>query len=94
MSEFIQWETLGTYGGALAMVLLLTQFTKGLGFLKKVPTQLLSYILALIVLLTATIFTAAYITPAIIVQSFFNAVIVSMASNGAHTAISRISGAG
>ena len=50
MNEFVNWTTLATYGGALAMVLILTQLTKGIGFIKAIPTQLWSYILTLLVL--------------------------------------------
>lgn len=57
MSEFVNWATLCTYGGALAMVLVLTQFTKELTFTKKIPPRLWSYILSFAVLILANAFT-------------------------------------
>jgi len=83
MNEFVNWVTLGTYGGALAMVLLLTQFTKDLSFAKRIPTQIWSYILALAVLIAANAFTTG-LTPEVIAQTLFNAVVVSMAANGGY----------
>lgn len=91
MNEFISWPTLATYGGALATVLILTQFTKGLGFVQKIPTQIWSYILALITLITAHAFTDG-LTLNIIVQSLFNGVIISIAANGGFSVVQSIAG--
>lgn len=91
MSEFINWATLGTYSGALAMVLSITQFTKELSVIKKIPTQLWSYILSFIVLILANIFTNG-LTLDIVAQTIFNAVVVSIAANGGYSAIAKITG--
>ncbi|GHU57250.1 hypothetical protein FACS1894132_14870 [Clostridia bacterium] len=88
MNEFINWTTLGTYGGALAMVILLTQFTKDLQFIKKIPTQIWSYILSFVVLIFAIAFTSG-LTFNSVVQTLFNAVIVSIAANGGFNAFQR-----
>ncbi|MDR1061820.1 MAG: hypothetical protein LBL83_11590 [Clostridiales bacterium] len=93
MSEFINWTTLGTYGGALAMVLVLTQFTKELSFIKKIPTQLWSYILSFVVLILANVFTNG-LTLDIAAQTVFNAVIVSIAANGGHGVLQKVVGKG
>ena len=93
MNEFISWTTLGTYSGALIMVCLLTQFTKGLPITERIPTQLWSYILALAVLLCATGFTSGF-TASVIFQTLFNAVVVSMAANGGFSAVKKITDAG
>lgn len=90
MSEFISWSTLGTYGGALAMVLVLTQFTKDLPFTKKLPTQIWSYILAFVVLILAHAFTTG-LSIDIVAQTVFNAVIVSIAANGGFQAVQKLS---
>lgn len=92
LTQFISWEVLGTYGGALIMVGLLTQLIKGHGFVKKIPTQLLTYILSVIVLVLAEVFTGA-IEIGAIVQTLFNAVIISIASNGGYNLIQRATGA-
>lgn len=91
MSEFITWEILGTYAGSLAMVMILTQFVKDVSFLKKVPTQFLSYILALAVLYPAMFFTGQ-LTANIAVITLFNAIILSMAANGGFSAVMKATG--
>lgn len=93
MSEFINWATLGTYGGALAMVMVLTQFTKNLGFTKRMPTQIWSYILAFVVLILANAFTTG-LTLDIATQTIFNAVVVSIAANGGYSAVTKATGRG
>jgi len=89
MTEFVSWVTLGTYSGALAMVFFITQFTKSLPVIRKMPTQLWSYILAVCVLLPATIFTLGFHLEEIILI-FFNAFIISVAANGVHSVGERI----
>ena len=91
MSEFVNWGSLGTYGGALAMVMLLTQFTKGLPFARKVPTQIWSYILAFAVLTSSHVFTAG-LSAAVVGETVFNAVVVSLAANGGQSALTRAGG--
>ena len=91
MSEFVTWEMLGTYAGALVMVSLLTQLTKGLGFVAKIPTQVWSYILTLAVLFPAEIFTGQ-MTASAAFLTFFNAIVVSLAANGGFSGIRKIIG--
>ena len=56
MSEqFLTWEMLGTYAGTLGMVLILTQLTKELSFIQRIPTQLYSYLVALVVMTVTAI---------------------------------------
>lgn len=87
--EFLTWETLATYAGALSAVMVLTQITKGLCFLKRIPTQLWSYILSLCVLIPAYYFTGQ-----LSVEStglaLLNGAIVALAANGGYDAISSI----
>jgi hypothetical protein len=91
MNEFVTWATLATYGGALAMVLVLTQLTKGLGFIKSIPTQLWSYLLSLAVLYPAMYFTGQ-LSANIAVLTLFNGAMISLAANGGFEAIQRIKG--
>ena len=90
MNEFITWTTLGTYGGAVAMVMMLTQFTKGLGIIDKIPTQGWSYILSFLVLICAMAFTDG-ITINTFMQTIFNALIVSVGSNGGYDLVQKLS---
>ena len=87
MNEFVSWETLGTFAGCAALVVILTQFTKGL--FSKLPTQWLSYIYAAVVMALATIFTTGFSWPTMALIPF-NAVIVAMSANGAFTAVMRV----
>lgn len=89
LENFVTWEILATYGGSLLMVSLLTQALKG--YFKNVPTQLLSYALALLVLYPALYFTGQ-LDASGAVLALFNAAVVSLASNGAFAAIQRTTG--
>ena len=51
MSEFFNWEMLGTYAGCTAAVGVITQFIKGIGVLNRIPTQVVTYVLALVLML-------------------------------------------
>jgi len=85
MNEFFTWSALGTYAGAVLVTTLITQLVKGIGFIGKIPTRIVSYVIALIMLLGAN--TAAgtldWATAGLCVV---NAVVVALASNGAHDA--------
>ncbi|MEG0116281.1 MAG: hypothetical protein RSA00_07650, partial [Hydrogenoanaerobacterium sp.] len=82
-----------TYAGAVAMTALIVQLTKGFADkIVKLPTQLYSYIIALLVLLAAYFFTGQ-LTLSNAVLLLFNAVIVSAASNGAYEGVTQVLGA-
>ena len=87
MDEFFSWQMLATFAGATAATGILTQFLKNL--IPRLPTQWLSYLLALVLLCAATAaigdfteWTSWAILP-------LNAALVSMASNGAFAAVKR-----
>lgn len=87
--EFVTWAGLSTYAGALAMVMLIVQFTKGIVIIDRLPTQVWSYIVALVVLYAANFFTGKLtIDNAVLI--LFNAAIVALAANGGYTAIKKI----
>ena len=86
MNEFFTWTTLATYAGATLATSLITQLIKGLGFIDKIPTRITSYVIALVVLLAATFFTGG-LTLESGVLCVVNAVVVSLASNGAFDAV-------
>ena len=81
MQEFFTWGMLGTYAGAVVAVTLITQLIKEWGIFKKVPTRLVSYVIALVILLAAAAFNGA-LTVADGALCLFNAVVVSLAANG------------
>ena len=83
MNEFVTWEFVKTYSGAILTVTLLTQFVKGLGFIERIPTRIVSYVIAVVVMLLAQIFTGGF-TVSAAALTFINAVIVSLAANGTY----------
>ena len=86
--EFVSWELLGTYDGAMAMVGVITQLTKNIKFISAIPTQLWSYILALVVMYSANYFLGL-LTPDNAVLIIFNAALVSLGANGGYEGIVR-----
>ena len=86
MNEFFTWTTLATYAGATLATSLITQLIKGVGFIDKIPTRITSYAIALVVLLAATFFTGG-LTLEAGALCVINAVVVSLAANGAYDAL-------
>ncbi len=84
--EFFDWTALRTYAGAVAAVGLLTQLTKNIPGIVKIPTQIWSYVLSAIILLLAEFF-GGDLTVNQAVLTLINAAIVSLASNGGFEAI-------
>ena len=91
MNEFFTWEFLGTFAGATLATAILTQFFKGV--FDRLPTQILSYILALVVMFCATAATLGFASDWTVWAMIpLNAVLVSLASNGAYDAVVRVTG--
>ena len=84
--QFLTWEMLGTYSGTLGMVLIMTQLTKGLPGIRRVPTQLYSYLIAVVVMVFTAIFSGK-IGIADFVLLFFNAAVVALSANGGYNAL-------
>ena len=87
MDHFFTWATLATFAGASAATALVTQFIKG--WLHKIPTQLVSYGVAVVILFLATAATGAATDWTRWVIIPLNAIIVSISANGAFSAITR-----
>lgn len=88
MDQFFTWEVLATLAGCAAATSIVTQLVKDA--LKKIPTQFLSYVIALTILAAATAATgsASDWTGWLILP--LNAVIVSLSANGAFAAVKRV----
>lgn len=83
-TEPFSWEYLGTIAGATVAVLLITQLLKlPLDKIWKVPTRIVVYVIALIILLVATNFTAGLSWSNALLTAI-NAVIVALAAMGAY----------
>lgn len=87
--EFFDWGMLNTYAGAALAVAVLVEMTKGLPGVAKLPTQLWTYILALITLELAMTFDVGFTAQGAALATF-NAAIVSLAANGGYEAVQRI----
>lgn len=87
--EFFDWNMLGTYAGAVMAVGVITEITKEIPGIKKIPTLAWSYILSLIVLLAAMLFGTGFTAEAAGL-AVFNAAVVSLAANGGYEAIQRV----
>lgn len=85
MNEFVTWQTLGTYAGAVMMVTIITQFLKQTP-LKNINTQLLAYIISVAILIGAEAFNGSALTAQGVVLCLLNAVIVALAANGTYDA--------
>ena len=87
--EFVTWELLGTYAGAMAMTGVITQLTKGVKWISKIPTQLWSYIISMATMLCANFFLGN-LTISNAVLILFNACLVSLAANGGYEVIAKL----
>lgn len=87
MSEFFTWEMLATYGGACIIVGIVTQFVDKL--FNKVPTQVVAYFVALVVLLLANLFIGT-LTLSSGVLCVFNAILVCSGTSGAISGAKRL----
>lgn len=87
--EFFDWNLLGSFAGAVFAVSVLTQITKGMPLISRMPTQLWSYLLSLATLILAKVFTAGFRADALVL-AIFNAALISLASNGGYEALIRM----
>ena len=87
MNEFFTWELLASYAGASLATGIVTNFVKGA--FKNLPTQILAYIIALVVLLAGNAYFGS-LTLYSVVLSFLNAVIVATAASGSYDAYHRL----
>lgn len=88
MNDLVTPQTLGEYATAITLTNMLTQFIKNIPGIKKIPTQVISVILAYLVLIASAYLTGK-LTPDFCVLNAFNAVIVSFASNGVYSVNTR-----
>lgn len=87
--EFFTWSILGTLAGAMFAVAIITQIIKDLPGIRAIPTQIVSYVLALLVLIGAQAFTDG-LTASAAALAAVNAAMVSLAANGGYAALKRL----
>ena len=90
MDTFFTWDYLLSFAGCVIGTGLLTEFTKPL--LKKVPTQWVSYVFALLILMVGQIATHQLNSWEAAALNVINAVVVSLSANGGYDLINRIFG--
>ena len=89
MNEFVTWEALGSYAGAVMMVTLITQFLKGTP-LGHWNSQLVAYLMAAALLVGAESANGRPLTVQSTVLCLLNAVMVALAAGGAYDAAAMI----
>ena len=87
---FFTWADLASYAGATLAVLIITQFTKELPGIVKIPTRIWAYILSVVILILGTVFTVSPIAPQDILLCLINAVLVAMAAIGGYHTVADI----
>ena len=85
--SFFTRGDLVTYGGAVMAVLIITEFTKDLPGIRRIPTRLWAYLVALVLLVMAEVFTADKVRARDVLLCFINGVIVAMAAVGNYHAV-------
>ena len=84
LDNYVTWEVLASFAGATTITAVLTQLLKDSAYkYLKIPVRLLSYLIALVVILLSLFFTTG-LNASVVVLSVFNALIVSLASNGGY----------
>lgn len=89
MTEFLDWTIIGTVTGFILAVVLLTEFIKNIPFLKNVPTQLVSFVIAMIVMLAYKTAMSEFVWTDFVLY-ILNSVGASLAANGGYDAIKKI----
>lgn len=89
MEEFVTWGSLGTYAGCAMMVTLITQFLKQFRFMKNINSQIISYFVAVLILIGSLCFSHSgeSVNPETVILCFVNAVIVALGSNGIYDGV-------
>ena len=87
IEQFLSWSDLATYGGAVMAVLIITEFTKDLPGIRRIPTRLWAYLIALVLLVLGAVFTADQLRAEDILLCLINGVIVAMAAVGSYHSV-------
>lgn len=86
MNSFFNGEMLLTCSGATLAVTLITQLLKGIAFVERLPTRLVSYAAALAVMCAAYASAGVFRWQELILMPV-NAVVVALAANGSYDAM-------
>lgn len=89
MTEFMTWEFIGTFVGFAAAVALMTEFFKVFKFLERMPTQIVSFAIAIVIMVVYKLATNDF-RGVDIVLYILNSAGASLTANGAYDAVKRI----
>ncbi len=81
MDNFLSWDTLTTYASFVTIVFMVVEFTKGLKYIKKIPTKYWSFFIAFILLTITNIVMGTFRAVDIIIY-LLTAISISLGSNG------------
>lgn len=90
MDTFFTWDYLLTFAGCVLATGLVTQALKQ--WLKNAPAQLISYVVALLIMTVGQLATGQLKTWDMIALNLVNAVVVSLSSNGGYDAVATLFG--
>lgn len=90
LNEFFTWEYLATFAGCMVATGLVTQMVKGsLDKVVSIPTQLLAWMVAVVILVLAQLFTGT-LTVSTGVLSLLNGIAVASATSGTISGVKRL----
>lgn len=81
MDNFLSWDTLTTYASFITIVFMVVEFTKGLKYIKKIPTKYWSFFIAFILLTITNIVMGTFRVVDIVIY-LLTAISISLGSNG------------
>lgn len=81
MDNFLSWDTLTTYASFVTIVFMVVEFTKGLKYIKKIPTKYWSFFIAFILLTITNIVMGTFRVVDIVIY-LLTAISISLGSNG------------
>lgn len=81
MDNFLSWDTLTTYASFVTIVFMVVEFTKGLKYIKKIPTKYWSFFIAFILLTITNIVMGTFRSVDIVIY-LLTAISISLGSNG------------
>lgn len=81
MDNFLSWDTLTTYASFVTIVFMVVEFTKGLKYIKKIPTKYWSFFIAFILLTITNIVMGTFRAVDIVIY-LLTAMSISLGSNG------------
>lgn len=81
MDEFLTWEVLLTFTGLVTTTYMVTEFTKEIPLINKIPTKHWSYLIALILLVSVNLVSGTFRYEDILLY-LLNGIPVSLSANG------------